>query len=330
MSLKDKRNQLAQAKQQNVDGNSSEPVSASVAPKESLRSNLQERKQALATEVARQNQLKNAIEQGENFFASASGAPDADAKESSLLSAKQMFEAALGIDENNPLAREGLIRVLNAFAAEAKSTKHYNMALDYYRKLQDDFQEPTAAIQLEEVKRLMAQEAMKRRIQWMGGGIIAIFLTGFLLIQSIHLIAWPQEVCRGFGGDLLCTPTPTNTPTPAPTSTPTISPTITPTLTPTLTPTATLTPTPTAYQARLNYPDKLVPVYENPTSNTAIKFAANGDFVYLCAKDEASNRYLVSLDFCFKPLAPLGWIKKNALVLSFVGDLPSALVTPSK
>lgn len=322
MSLKDKRNQLAQAQQQNADANSSEPVSES--PKESLRSSLKERQKALAEEVARQNQLKNAVEQGESFYKAAFDTADADAKESSLLSAKQMFEAAIGIDENSPLAREGLVRVLNAFAAEAKRTKRYKMALDYYQRLKDDFQEPTAEIQIDEVKRLMAQDARKRRIQWVGGGVIAFFLMGLIFIQSLHLIAWPQDVCNGFGGNILCTPTPTNTPTLPPTFTPTLPPTITPTLPPTL------TPTPIVYQARITSGAGLVAIYESPLGINPVKFLNDGDFVYLCAKDAASERYLISLDYCFNSLRPLGWVSKKFIVLTFPGDLPEILVTPSK
>jgi len=320
MSLKDKRDQLARSQEpQDMEPNSSEQGSS----KGSLRNSLKERQKILSDDVARQNRLKDALEQGERFYKNASASEKTSIKEGLLLSAKKMFEAATEIDSHNPSAREGLIRVLNAFAEEAKRTHRYEMALDYYQTLEKNFQEPTAAIFIEEVKRLIVRAENNKKYRWIGGGFIGVLLFGFLLIQGLHLIAWPSEICDGVGGKVLCDPTLTST------LAPTFTPTLRSTPVPSVTPTITLTPTPFVYQARLNNLNNLVPYYPDPESREPSGFTSDGQFVYVCAKDEVRQRYLISLDYCFNPLQPLGWINRASIVMMFEGDLPSVLITPS-
>jgi hypothetical protein len=324
MSLKDERDRLARSKDKQEG-----EVQNEKQPHENLRGNLKEKQRALSGEVARQNRLKDALSQGEAFYKEALTKTNPRQIESQLLSAKNMFEAALQIEPDSPSAREGLIRVLNAFAAEAEKTRRFKMALDYYQTLERDYDEPTARMHINEVERLIEKDKINRRYTLIGGGIIGILIVGLLLIQSVHLIAWPAEVCNEFGS-ILCVPTATPTLIPTKTLTPLPTQTLVPTFTPMPTVTPMNTPTPIVYKARLVAEFPLIPVYASPGSAKITKYLSNGDFVYLCAKDAVTVRYLISLDYCFNPVTPLGWINQAYLVLTFDGDVPSAITTPSQ
>jgi len=157
--------------------------------------------------------------------------------------AVRWFEKALELEVSHAGVFKCLLESAYEAGKDAEKRRKLSIAATYFRKvLELDSAHPEARHCLEMIAR-------KRRIPWIVGGILMVFIIIFITAQVNNLIHWPVPLCDTTG-DLLCTPSPTFTTTPTVTSSPTLTPTPTstsaPTPTPTLTPTPTETPAPTA------------------------------------------------------------------------------------
>lgn len=233
-------------------------------------------------------------------------------------SAESTFRNALNLDDENPEAREGLIKTYLLAGKKAANQRYFTEARRYYenaRKLDSTNTEASAAI---------AAIKLKLALIWVSG----LTATTLLCISTYALfsrqIPWPAALCNAPGaGQLLCTPTPTFTmtltPTPSVTLTTTPTITFTATKTPTFTSTPTITQTPTYTFTPLpmfvwivsGYPK----IYLYSTGNDYTSLARPGQRFYKCG--EADGRYKISDNYChLSPLSISGWVDVRSV--SFV------------
>lgn len=302
-----------------------QPGNAEAAPSASGESqSLLHQREILAKKLQRDEEREQSLRQARSAMAS-----------SDYLYAMNMYEQALKADPRCPDAIAGINDALHKLAEQAEEKHKLHMAREYYQTLYTKYKDEAARVRLNEVNRLIEQAALTRK-RWrilaaVGGGAIIILI--FLLGQARGFFAWPAGVCNSSMGGYLCTPThtptatPTNTLTPTPTLTSTPTPTATFTPTPTLTPTLTRTPSPFLARVVVDQ-DGYISVYDRPTGYNTIGLARSGEVLHLCAKDQASGRYLVNRDYCHISTVLLGWVNGQDIELKFMGDLPQQWITP--
>ena len=263
-----------------------------------------------------------------------------------LAQAKKLFQEARTMEVYSPSANAEIVGVLFEAGQAAEKGRGSKQAVLFYKAVLDFDEDNTDA------RARLTAISRRKTVIWIGIGIVSTILLALFLSWLGGVAGLSSEACDATG-NVVCTPTvtqtptftptsthtstPTFTPTSTPTHTPTSTPTHTPTNTPTYTPTPSMTPTPSPYIGEV-FGGGTIWVYTNASGDTKsglIRPISSGEQVYLCAysgslEDLAGSRYQIAQGHCHLNES-LGWVNASRIrILSPLGSVFSEVfVTPS-